>query len=43
MEALRLRVKDLDNGHGSIAIHDATGGKQIPQRATRMAWQFVFP
>jgi site-specific recombinase XerD len=27
MEALRLRVKDIDFGHGTIAIHDAKGGK----------------
>jgi len=27
MEALRLRVKDIDFGHGAIAIHDAKGGK----------------
>ena len=27
MECLRLRVKDIDFGHGTIAIHDAKGGK----------------
>jgi integron integrase len=27
MEAMRLRVKDLDFGQGTIAIHDAKGGK----------------
>lgn len=27
MEALRLRVKDIDFGHGTITIHDAKGGK----------------
>ncbi len=27
MEALRLRVKDLDFGQGTIAVHDGKGGK----------------
>ena len=27
MECLRLRVKDIDFGHGTITIHDAKGGK----------------
>lgn len=27
MEAMRLRVKDIDMGQGHIAIHDAKGGK----------------
>jgi integron integrase len=27
MEAMRLRVKDLDFGQGTITIHDAKGGK----------------
>lgn len=27
MEAMRLRVKDIDFGQGTIAIHDAKGGK----------------
>ena len=26
-QCLRLRVKDIDFGHGTIAIHDAKGGK----------------
>ena len=27
MEAIRLRVKDIDFGQGTIAIHDGKGGK----------------
>ena len=40
MEALRLRVKDVDFGRSEILVRDGKGAKD---RVTEWAWQYVFP